>query len=85
MQTYCITTIAAIAAVPRDPRVPRLEVKKRPAEEICFGKDLRADDVHMLTGTRLKVRALVAADQAMSKFRQRVSRFPKAAPAAAFA
>ena len=73
-----------VAAVPKDPDASPAELEKRLAEQETFGNDLLVDDARTLTGIRFKVGSLVAGDTAMVKYMQWVSRFPTAAPGAAF-
>ena len=73
-----------VAAVPKDPDASPADLGKRLAEQETFGDDLLVDDARTLTGIRFKVGSLVAGDTAMVKYMQWVSRFPTAAPAAAF-
>jgi len=73
-----------IAAVPRESGVSRAELEQRLAEQETFGDDLLVDDVRTLTGIDFQVGSLVAGDRAMATYLQWVSRFPKAAPVAAY-
>jgi phenylpropionate dioxygenase-like ring-hydroxylating dioxygenase large terminal subunit len=74
-----------VAAVPKDPDISQADLEKRLAEQETFGNDLLVDDARTLAGIRFKVGSLLAADQAMVRYMQWVSRFPKADPAAPFA